>query len=90
MESAEISKILVNVERELLDTFDHKEENFRNDWEYDQLQNFINGEYNARLRSKLDELGYKLDDLSDDIQRTIRIKQGTFVQIHLAKLGKKD
>lgn len=89
MELSEITKILNDVQKELLDTWDHKEEDFRDDDDYDQLQNFINGEYNARLQTKLDEYGEKLENLPENIQTTISITHSTFVETYLAKLGKK-
>ena len=90
MSFSEISNMLNQVHEELLDTFDHKAKDFRNDSDYDQLQNFINGEYDARFQTKLDERGINRDELPANIQSTIRITQGTFVQTYLAKMGKKD
>jgi len=90
MSLSEISNMLNQVRKELLDTFDHKAKDFRNNSEYNQLQNFINGEYDTRFQTKLDECGINRDDLPENIQSTIRITQGTFVQTYLAKMGKKD
>jgi len=89
MEESEIRTILSDIEKKLLSTWNHNPDDYNDEPDYDLLQKFINGEYNSRLRAKLDEQGVKLD-LSPNIQTIIDITRDTFVLTHLRRMGKKD